>query len=73
MTTATPTAAPKVHRPMSRLALRRELESTREDLATAMHLINRAFGLTTDVWNATQSDEAPPFIPSIHRERERVA
>lgn len=60
----------KAYRPLSRTALRRELETARADLATATQLLNRVIAVTTLTWEATQIDEAPAYIPSY---RERVA
>jgi len=49
---------------MSRTAIRRELETTRESLALARRAIDHAIDFTTDVWNATQVDEAPAYLPT---------
>lgn len=62
MTTTKP--AIRAHRPMTRTALRRELEESREALAIARRAIDSAFHVTTTVWEATQIDEAPAYSPS---------
>lgn len=54
----------RAHRPMSRTALRSELERTRESLAMARRAIDHAFDFTTDVKEATQVDEAPAYTRS---------
>ena len=66
MTTTTKPAL-RAHRPMTRMQVRAELEEAREMGALLIHYGNRLLNLSGDIWEATQIDEAPAYMPMRSR------
>ncbi len=67
MNTQKPTVMPL--RPMSRQAIREQLEDDRETLASIILLATQALSRNTRLWSATQPDEAPEFAATSRHQR----